>query len=111
MIEDEDRVYSVTINGKNDCVVMTEFESSLITLKYAGVSEFEMVDMTERHGIKPLHLHKLEREQYYPSPDVNWIWNGPLPQAPYIKGKGPGQYGGAAHTVWEFDDLIGDDYV
>jgi hypothetical protein len=106
------RVYSVTLNGKNDCVVMTEEEASLITLKFAGVSaNFELYDMTAKHGMLPYMLHKLERMQYYPQSYENWRWDGPLPQAPYKKGVGPGQFGGAAKTVWEFEDLIGDEYV
>ena len=108
---EEKRVFSVTINGKNDCVVMTEEEASLVTLKYSHVQDFEIVDMTARHSMKPEHLHKLERAQYYPGPDAGWHWEGPLPQAPWKKGVGPGQFGGAAHCVWEFEDLISGDYV
>ena len=44
--------------------------------------------------------------QYYPQEHDNWIWTGPLPQPPYQKGVGPGQYGGAAKMVWNFDDLM-----
>ena len=89
---------------------MTEEEASLVTLKFDGVTEFEIYDMTARHGMLPEYLHKESRQQYYPTEEQNWIWNGPLPQAPYVKGKGPGQFGGAAEVCWEFEDLISDKY-
>ena len=53
------KVWSVTIKGKNDCVVMTDEEAAVITLKFAP--NIEIYDMTERHGMKPEHLHKLDR--------------------------------------------------
>ena len=43
------RVYSVTINGKNDCVEMTEQEANVIALKFG--KDIEMYDMTKRHGM------------------------------------------------------------
>ena len=42
-----DKVWSVTIDGKNDCVVMTEFEALNVKLKFSD-EDFEMYDMTER---------------------------------------------------------------
>lgn len=94
------KVWSVTINAKNDCVVMTEFEAMQIKLKFEGVCDFEMYDMTERHGMRPEHLHKLERHNQY----SNCIWTGKKPE--YKKGVGPGIFGGAAHMIWEYEDLL-----
>lgn len=105
-----ERVYSVTINGKNDCVIMTEEEASLITLKFEGVTEFEMYDMTARHGMLPKHLHKLQREQDSMPQGVTWLGEKP-PSQTWVKGIGPGQFGGASKMIWEFEDLIGDKYV
>jgi hypothetical protein len=95
------RVYSVTINGANDCVVMTEAESSMIALKFADASQFEMYDMTKRHGMKPEHLHKLARQEQLVE---KLTWLGPMPT--YKKGIGSGKFGGAAHLNWEFQDLM-----
>ena len=99
-----EQVWSVTINGKNDCVVLTDFEAMQVKMKF--MPDIEMFNMTEKHGLKPEFLHKEERQQYYPQEYENWVWNGPLPQAPYKKGIGPGQFGGAAKMVWNFDDLM-----
>ena len=38
----EDKVFSVTINGKNDCVIMTDDESLLVKMKFASSDQFEM---------------------------------------------------------------------
>ena len=67
------QVYSVTIGGANDCVVMTESEASMIALKFSHLSTFEMYDMTKRHGMKPEHLHKLARAA------VGWQYLGRVP--------------------------------
>lgn len=97
------KVWSVTINGKNDCVIMTEFEAMNVKLKFSG-EDFEMYDMTERHGMKPEHLHKLQRisdAEYYSGCNVKIEH----PEE-YVKGVGPGMFGGAARMVWDFDDLM-----
>ena len=98
------KVFSVTINGKNDCVAMTEFEAMQVKLKFSGdENQFEMYDMTERHGMKPEHLHKLQRmsdaEYYGKSVTI-------LEEVQYTKGVGPGQFGGAARMLWEYEDLM-----
>lgn len=104
-INELDKVWSVTIAGKNDCVVMTEFEAMQVKLKFSGDdAQFEMYDMTERHGMKPEHLHKLQRmtdaERFGPSVTV-------LEESKYTKGVGPGAFGGACHKqLWEYDDLM-----
>lgn len=100
----EKRVWSVTINGKNDCVSMTEFEAMAVKLKFSG-KEFKMYDMTDRHGMKPEHLHKLQREQDSMPDGVTWTGDKP-PSQTWIKGIGPGSFGGSAHMIWEFDDLM-----
>ena len=41
---------SVTISGKNDCVVMTDEEAMVITLKFSP--DIEITDMTSKHGYK-----------------------------------------------------------
>lgn len=101
-----DKVWSVTINGKNDCVTMTEFEAMQIKLKFSGtVHDFEMYDMTKRHGMKPEHLHKMARmfdAEYYKGSKVTIV-----EESNYTKGIGPGMFGGACHkTLWEFEDLM-----
>ena len=99
------KVWSVTIDGKNDCVSMTEFEAMTVKLKFSGDPYFEMYDMTERHGMKPEHLHKLHRLQDTMPDNVTWTGDKP-PSETWIKGIGPGSFGGAAHVVWEYDDLM-----
>ena len=98
-------VCSVTFDGKNDCVSMTEFEAMSVKLKFSGDPYFEMWDMTERHGMKPEYLHKLQREQDSMPEGVTWTGDKP-PSETWIKGIGPGSFGGATHMIWEFDDLM-----
>ena len=95
-------VWSVTIDGKNDCVVLTDFEAMQVKMKF--MPDIEMYNMTELHGMKPEHLHKLQRmsdAEYWHGSKVNV-----LHEASYQKGIGPGQFGGAARVVWEFEDLM-----
>ena len=99
----ESKVYSVTIKGKNDCVVMTEEEAMLVKIKY--MPDIEIYDMTERHGMKPEHLHKLSRmddaERF--GPNITYMGK----EEPVIKGVGIGSFGGASNKViWDFDDLM-----
>ena len=42
------KVWSVTAHGKNDCVVMTDEEAMIITLKFSP--DIEIYDMTTKHG-------------------------------------------------------------
>ena len=97
------KVWSVTIKGKNDCVVMTDEEAAVITLKFAP--NIEIYDMTERHGMKPEHLHKMARmtdAEYYKNSNVTII-----EESNYTKGVGPGSFGGACHKqIWEYEDLM-----
>ena len=96
------KVWSVTIDGKNDCVVMTEFEAMQVKMKF--MPDIEMYDMTTRHGMKPEHLHKMARltdAEYYKGSNVTI-----LEETTYTKGVGPGSFGGAARMVWEFEDLM-----
>ena len=90
-------VYSVTIGGKNDCVVMTPEQSLMVQLKYAP--DIKMYNMTERHGMLPQHLHKLQR---YESAHIKYVGK----PEPVIKGVGTGQFGAAADVLWEFEDLM-----
>lgn len=103
MVSDK-KVFSVTINGKNDCVIMTEFEAMTVKMKFSG-SDFEMYNMTERHGMQPQHLHKMARmsdAEYWRGTNVSII-----EESKYQKGVGPGAFGGACHKqVWEYDDLM-----
>lgn len=103
-MEDVKKVWSVTIDGKNDCVVMSEAEAMFVKLKFTGNHIFEMYDMTERHGMQPEHLHKLQRMS-----DAEY-WQGTavtvLQETQYTKGVGPGSFGGAARMVWEYEDLM-----
>ena len=103
-MEDVKNVWSVTINGKNDCVVMSDAEVMLVKLKFTGTHDIEMYNMTERHGMKPEHLHKMQRmsdAEYYAGCNVKV-----LHPVEYTKGVGPGAFGGAARMVWEFEDLM-----
>ena len=96
------RVYSITIDGANDCVVMTEAESALIVMKFGN--RLEMYDMTARHGLQPEHLHKLKRLE-----DAGQLPQGVTAMGPVginKKGVGPGKFGGAANMMWEFQDLM-----
>jgi len=95
----ETKVWSVTIKGQNDCVVLTDFEAMQVKMKF--MPDIEMYDMTERHGLKPAHLHKLDRKKQS-IPGLSWV--GPEPT--YTKGVGPGMFGGAADMIWEFQDLM-----
>ena len=95
-------VWSVTINGKNDCVVMSDFEAMQVKMKF--MPNIELHNMTELHGMKPEHLHKLQRmsdAEYYTGCNVKVSH-----PTEYTKGVGPGSFGGAARMVWEYDDLM-----
>ena len=98
----EPKVYSVTINGKNDCVVMTEEEAMLVKIKY--MPDIEMYDMSERHGMRPEYLHKMARmEDAERWMNVTRIGK----EEPVVKGVGIGSFGGASNKViWDFDDLM-----
>lgn len=88
-------VWSVTICGKNDCVIMTEEEASVIAMKYG--KDVEMYDMTKRHGMRPEHLHKVQRYE-----QREWADRG----VSFSKGIKTGQFGGAAPVDWTYDDLL-----
>ena len=102
----DQKVWSITINGKNDCVIMTEFEAVQVKLKFVGTANsFEMYDMTARHGMKPQHLHKLARmaDADLQGPNITYMGK----EEPVIKGVGIGAFGGASNkTVWDFTDLM-----
>ena len=89
-----EQVYSVTINGLNDCVVMTQEQSLMVQLKYSP--NIEIHNMTERHGILPQHLHKLQR---YESAHLTHIGHPQL----VVKGTHIGIFGAAG---WSFEDLM-----
>tara|TARA_B100001057_G_scaffold498665_1_gene606468 strand:- start:1629 stop:1919 length:291 start_codon:yes stop_codon:yes gene_type:complete len=55
------KVWSVTINGQNDCVVMTDEQAMVITLKFSP--DIQIIDMTEKHGMTPEHMQKADRQQ------------------------------------------------
>tara|TARA_B100000212_G_scaffold338526_1_gene315216 strand:+ start:1018 stop:1299 length:282 start_codon:yes stop_codon:yes gene_type:complete len=55
------KVYSISINGKNDCVILDEEEAALIKLKY--MPNIRMYDMTKLHGYEPESYKKAEREE------------------------------------------------
>lgn len=99
----QNKVWSVTIKGKNDCVIMTESEVTLVALKFGD--DIEITDMTTRHGMKPEHLHKLHRMQDTMPDNVTWLGDKP-PSETYQKGIGPGVFGGAAKMIWDFEDLM-----
>jgi hypothetical protein len=91
----EKRVYSVTIDTKHDCVIMTEGEAMLLKMKY--MPDIEMYDMTERHGMKPEYLHILEKESD--------SWQDGLMRSCGLDATK--QFGGAnSKIIWEFEDLI-----
>lgn len=103
MSNNVEKVWSVTINGKNDCVVMTEEEAAMIALKFSG-EHFEMYNMTQRHGMEPEHLQKANRmDVFRDCPYVEWRGSA---EPTVIKGKGTGTFGGAAKVDWTFKDLM-----
>ena len=53
------KVWSVTINGQNDCVVMSDEEAALVTLKFAP--NIDIHDMTTKHGMTPEFMQTLTR--------------------------------------------------
>jgi len=89
------KVWSVTIDGKNDCVVMTDEEAMIITLKFSP--DIQIVDMTTKHGIKPEHLHQVNRKQQLEDERRNIF---------YEKWEGIGGFGGYAKVDWTFEDLL-----
>ena len=58
---DEKKVYSITINNKNDCVILTDAEAMLVKIKYHP--DIRMYDMTALHGYDPYTYKKEERER------------------------------------------------
>ena len=54
-------VYSVRIGGQQDTVLMTEEEALLVELKYSP--DCEIYNLTELHGLKAEHFHKIERAE------------------------------------------------
>ena len=54
-MEDVEYVWSVT-DGKNDCVVMTDAEAMLVKMKFVGVNDIEMYNMTERFWHETIHV-------------------------------------------------------
>lgn len=99
----ETNVWSVTIKGKNDCVALSDFEAMQVKMKF--MPDIEMYNMTERHGFKVAYLHKEHRMQDIMPENVTWVGDKP-PSQTYIKGVGPGMWGGAAKMMWEFQDLM-----
>jgi hypothetical protein len=49
----QERLFSLSIDGKDDFVIMTEGEAMLLKIKETGTPGFEMYDMTQRHGFTP----------------------------------------------------------
>ena len=89
------KVWSVTIDGKNDCVVMTDEEAMIITLKFSP--NIEIYDMTERHGMKPEHLHQENRREQLEDARRSIF---------YEKWEGIGGFGGYAKVDWTFEDFL-----
>ena len=56
----DQRVYNVTINGKNNCAIMTEGELMITKMKH--MPNFEMLDMTESHGITPKYVLNIQQQ-------------------------------------------------
>ena len=83
--------------------MLTDFEAMQVKMKF--MPDIEMYDMTERHGMKPAYLHKEFRMQDTMPPGVTWLGDKP-PSQTYVKGVGPGMWGGAAKMMWEFKDLM-----
>lgn len=87
---DERKVYSVTINNKNDCVIMTEAEAMLVKIKYHP--DIRMYDMTALHGYDADTYKKEEREQTLA--DVREM---------ALEGT---RWNGAMKTYWTVDNLL-----
>lgn len=63
----EQRVYNVTIDGKNDFVIMTEGELMITKMKH--MPNFQMQDLTESHGITAKYVYKIKKEMPEAGPD------------------------------------------
>lgn len=53
------KVWAVKIDGKMDCVVMTDFQAMQVKMKFTNVT---LTDMTTKHNIKPEMFNKPQRE-------------------------------------------------
>jgi len=78
------KVWSVTIKGKNDTVVMTDEQAMIVKMKFSP--NIDMHDLTTLHGLTPEYLHKIERNKSFEGED-----------------KWPGEF---EKAVWEYQDLI-----
>lgn len=88
-----DKVYSVTINGKNDCVIMSEEEAIMVKIKY--MPDIRMYDMTALHGYDAESYKKSEREEQLSRLDYTkeLVLDG-------VK------WNGAVKTTWTAEDLL-----
>ena len=86
-------VWSVTINGRNDCVVMTDFEAMQVKMKFAP--NILMHNMTELHSMKPQHLHKQARKQVTLTATPSMCWANLAEKS-----------GVAIQAQWEYEDLM-----
>jgi len=86
-------VWSVTISGRNDCVVMTDFEAMQVKMKFAP--NILMHNMTELHGMKPQHLHKQARKQVTLTATPSMCWANLAEKS-----------GVAIQAQWEYEDLM-----
>jgi len=94
------KVWSVTIKGKNDTVVMTDEQAMIVKMKFAP--NIDMHDLTTLHGLTPAHLHKIERNKSFANEDKSLLWmKNRLEMGVY--GGWPGEY---EKAVWEYQDLI-----
>ena len=91
----DSKVWSVTIKGQNDCVVLTDFEAMQVKMKF--MPDIEMYDMTERHGMKPEHLHQENRRAQLEDERRDIFFQ---------KWEGIGGFGGYAKVDWTFEDLL-----
>ena len=94
-----DKVWNVSINGKTDCVVMNDAEAMMVKIKF--MPNITMYDMTELHGMKPEHLHKINRSEALEG-DVRLMWMKHALETNVLGGK-PGTY---VKECWDYKTLI-----
>ena len=93
------KVWSVTINGKNDQVIMDDAEAMIVKMKF--MPDIEMFDLTTLHNIAPEHLHKVQRGESLDN-DIHLQWIKNALEMGVLGGYPSNQ----VKENWEFKDLL-----
>lgn len=95
-----EQVWSITIKGKTDCVILDESQAMIVKMKF--MPDIQMHNLTELHGMKPSYLHKIERKKSLDNDSRALIWM----KAAYESGGMGGWPGEYEKPHWEYQDLI-----